>query len=66
MLTEEELGIIKKGIKKHIEMELRMIKLTENMARETDDPRLKMVLMAIHDDEVKTSQLTNRSIKEYC
>ncbi len=52
-LTEEELEIIRKGIEKHIEMEAEMVRLTGQWAEETDDPRLKLLLKAIHEDEIK-------------
>ncbi|MCE4614198.1 MAG: ferritin-like domain-containing protein [Desulfurococcales archaeon] len=52
-LTEDELGIIRKSIEKHIEMEAEMVKLTGQWSEEVDDPRLKLLLKAIHDDEIK-------------
>lgn len=57
LLTEEELAVIKEGIKKHIEMEAEMIKLTEKLARESDDPRMKLIFEAIHEDEIKHHRL---------
>ena len=53
VLTEEELNIIREGIRKHIEMESRMIRLTKELADKSADPRLRMILMAIHDDELR-------------
>lgn len=57
LLTEEELEIIKKGIRKHIEMEAEMVEFTRKLAQETDDPRLKLVFSAIHADELKHHKL---------
>lgn len=52
-ISEEELEIIKKGIRKHIEMEAEMIEFTRKLVKETTDPRQKMILAAIYEDEVK-------------
>ncbi|MEB3825743.1 MAG: ferritin-like domain-containing protein [Desulfurococcales archaeon] len=52
-LTEEELKLIKEGLEKHIKMEAEMVRLTSEWARQTSDPRLKLLLTAIHEDEVK-------------
>ena len=52
-LTEDELEIIKKGIEKHIELEAEMVRLTGEWSEKVDDPRLKLLLKAIHEDEVK-------------
>ena len=41
VLTEEELRIIREGIRKHIEMENRMIRSTKELAEKAVDPRLK-------------------------
>ncbi len=57
LLTEEELETLKKGIRKHIEMEAEMVEFTRKMAQETDDPRLKLIFAAIHDDELKHHKL---------
>ena len=53
MITEEELRIIREGLEKHIETEANMIELTRRLAVETSDPRQKLVLQAIYEDEVK-------------
>ena len=55
VLIEEELRIIREGIRKHIEMENRMIRLAKELAEKAADPRLKMILTAIYYDELKTS-----------
>ncbi len=52
-LSDQELELLKAGIKKHIETEAEMIRLTKEVAQKTNDPRLKLLLMAIHEDEVK-------------
>lgn len=57
MLTEEELDIILTGIEKHIETEAKMIDYMRRAAEETGDPRLKLILYAIHDDKVKHHKL---------
>ncbi|ADI32492.1 hypothetical protein [Staphylothermus hellenicus] len=57
LLTEEELAIIKEGIRKHIETEAEMVELTEKLARESEDPRMKLIFEAIHEDEVKHHKL---------
>ncbi|MCD6300954.1 MAG: ferritin-like domain-containing protein [Staphylothermus sp.] len=56
-LSEEELEIIKKGIKKHIDLEAEMIEFTHKLIEETQDPREKMILSAIYEDEVKHHKL---------
>ena len=53
VLIEEELRIIREGIRKHIEMENRMTRLTKELAEKAADPRLKMILMVIYYDELK-------------
>jgi len=52
-ISEEELEIIKKGIRKHIEIEAEMIEFTRKLVKETTDPWQKMILAAIYEDEVK-------------
>ncbi|MCE4606340.1 MAG: ferritin-like domain-containing protein [Desulfurococcales archaeon] len=52
-LSEEELEIIEESIEKHIEMEAEMVRLTSQWSEEVDDPRLKLLLKAIHEDEIK-------------
>ncbi|RLE72939.1 MAG: ferritin-like domain-containing protein [Thermoprotei archaeon] len=53
MLTEEELESLKASIEKHLEIEAKMIQLTKEWSEKVEDPRLKMILWAIHEDEVK-------------
>ena len=57
VLTEEEYKAIAEGIDEHIRMEEDMIKFTKELADQVDDPRLKLVLLAIHEDEVKHHKL---------
>ncbi len=57
LITEEELEIIKKGIRKHIKMEAQMIEFTKNILDKVNDPRLRLVFSAIYEDEVKHHKL---------
>jgi hypothetical protein len=57
LLTEEELEIVKKGIRKHIEMEAEMVEFTRKLAQEADDSRLKLIFSAIYADEIKHHKL---------
>lgn len=53
MITEEELRIIKGGLEKHIETEAEMIEFTRRLTGETSDPRQKLILQAIYEEEIK-------------
>ncbi len=57
LLSQEKLDLIRDAVRRHIEVEAEMIKLTKEWAEKTDDSRLKLILMAIHDDEVKHHSL---------
>lgn len=57
MLREEELKTLKASIEKHLEVEAKMIQLTKEWGEKVEDPRLKMILWAIHEDEVKHHRL---------
>jgi len=57
LMSQENLDLIRDAVRRHIEVEAEMVKLTKKWAEETDDPRLKLILMAIHDDEVKHHSL---------
>ncbi len=57
MLSEEELEVIKEGIKKHIEQEAEMVRLTAELLDKVSDPKLKLILQMIHDDEVRHHKL---------
>ena len=56
-LSDEEYKRIAEGIEKHIEMEAEMVRLTKELADKTEDPRIKMLLLAIHRDEVHHHKL---------
>lgn len=56
-LTEEEIKTISEGIRKHIETEKTMMELTKKLLDQVDDPKLKLILAAIHEDEVKHHKL---------
>lgn len=57
LISQEKLDLIKERIKKHIEIEERMIELTKKLTEKTKDLRLKLILSAIHDNEVKHHSL---------
>lgn len=44
MPSEEELEVIKEGIKKHIEQEAEMVKLAAELLEKVSDPKLKLIL----------------------
>jgi len=52
-LSEEELKVIKEGIRRHIDMEAKMIELTKKWAEAAEDSRVKLLLIAVHEDEIK-------------
>lgn len=64
MLSEEELAIIKEGIRKHIEAEAEMIRLTKELIEKSSDSRLKLVLTLIHEDEVRHHRILKALEKE--
>ncbi|BEP16718.1 hypothetical protein PYJP_00700 [Pyrofollis japonicus] len=51
LLTREELAKLKEAVRKHIETERNMVELAHKLLHQTDDPRLKLVLEAILEDE---------------
>ncbi len=57
VLTEEEYRYISEGIDKHIEMEKDMVSFTKKLLEETSDPRMKIILSALYEDEVKHHKL---------
>ena len=63
MISEEEFRRIAQAIEKHIETEKEMVRLTEELLRKTGDPRAKLILAAIHSDELVHHRLLT-SIKE--
>lgn len=52
-LSSEELNTISAAVKKHIETESKMIELTKKLLEEVNDPKVKLIVAAIHEDEVK-------------
>lgn len=57
MLSEGELEVIKEGIKKHIEQEAEMVRITAELRDKVSDPKLKLILEMIHEDEVRHHKL---------
>ncbi len=57
VVTEEEFKTIAEGIEEHIITEKDMIEFTGKLLNETKDPRLKLILAAIHEDEIKHHKL---------
>ncbi|RLE63032.1 MAG: ferritin-like domain-containing protein [Thermoprotei archaeon] len=57
MLTEKELEILKASIEEHLEVEAKMIRLAKEWSGKVEDSRLKMILWAIHEDELKHHKL---------
>lgn len=56
-LFEEDLNLVAKVIDRHIETERRMIEETRKLLEETADPRMRLLLAAIYEDEVKHHKL---------
>ncbi len=56
-LTEEELKIVSEKIRRHIELEKEMIERTLELIKQLNDPKLKLILASIHEDEVKHHKL---------
>jgi len=57
LMSQEKLDLIQEAIRKHIRLEEEMIKLTEEWLSKVDDSRLKLILAAIRDDEIKHHSL---------
>jgi rubrerythrin len=53
VLSQEELELLSKEVDKHIETEALMVKLVGELLKEVEDPRLKLVLSTIYNDEVE-------------
>ncbi len=53
MLSQNELSLIRRQIDRHIETEVKMIKSSKELLERIDDPRIKILLEAIHEDEIK-------------
>lgn len=52
-ITEKEFENIRKVISNHIETEAKMLKVVDELLHEAEDSRVKLLLAAIRDDEVK-------------
>lgn len=57
LMPEEDLDIITKEIEGHIKIEEEMIKVVDELMNATNDPRLKIVLESLREDEVKHHKL---------
>ena len=57
LVQEEGLEELKAGIDEHINLEAEMVRLTEKWANEADDPKLRLLLTAVHEDEVRHHKL---------
>ena len=53
VLSQKELELISREIDKHIETEAQMVKLVGELLKEVEDPRVKLILSAIHSDEAE-------------
>lgn len=62
-ISEEDLRNIEKSINQHIETELKMLSKALNISNTTNDPRVKLLISAIADDESRHHKLL-MSIKE--
>ncbi|MEM0005314.1 MAG: ferritin-like domain-containing protein [Ignisphaera sp.] len=52
-ISQEEFRMLGEEIIRHIETEARMMEVTKELLNRFSDPRLKLLLAAVHDDEVK-------------
>ncbi|MEM4576712.1 MAG: hypothetical protein QW701_04535 [Candidatus Nezhaarchaeales archaeon] len=57
LMPEEDLELITKEIEKHIKIEEEMIKVVNELMNATNDPRLKVILEPLREDEVKHHKL---------
>lgn len=57
MISRRELEDLRRAVRKHIEEEARMVKLARELADSTDNPRLKLILEAIYEDELRHHSL---------
>lgn len=56
-ISEEDLKLIAKTIKKHVETEVMMLEEARKLLASSSDPRVKLVMAAIADDEAKHHEL---------
>jgi len=52
LISQENLDEINEVIKRHIETEEEMIKVTKELISQVKDPKIKLLLSAIHADEI--------------
>ncbi len=52
-ISQNEFGLLYKEIVKHIETEVRMMEIARELFTKSNDPRVKLLLAAIYDDETK-------------
>lgn len=57
LLSMDEFDMVNMVVDNHIRMEENMIVFVKNVLGETSDPRLKLLLEAIYEDEVKHHKL---------
>ena len=57
MISRRELEDLRRAVRKHIEEEARMVKLARELADSTNNPRLKLILEAIYEDELRHHSL---------
>ncbi len=57
MLSEEELETLETSIERHIKVESEMIQLAREWSEKVESPKLKMILVAILEDEIKHHKL---------
>jgi rubrerythrin len=60
VISEEDFDLIEEVIKKHIEVETRMIKEAKNLMASEEDIRIQHLLKEIFEDEVKHHNLMKR------
>lgn len=52
-ISQEELKMLGEEIATHIDTEAKMVEVTKKLLDRLDDPRLRLLLAAVHDDEIK-------------
>ncbi|MEM1525879.1 MAG: ferritin-like domain-containing protein [Ignisphaera sp.] len=56
-LSQEEFKALSEEITKHIETEMKMMEVTRELLTKLNDPRVKLLIASIHEDEVKHHKL---------
>lgn len=68
-ISQEEFERLAEEISKHIETEAKMIEMTKGLMEQFKDPRVKLLLAAIHDDELEhhkvLTSIRDRIASEY-